>query len=113
MFYNGRAYGVVATTIKATKIQKLKNLDMKNKDSKTDKPCAIRSVVRSAGIEWILYLLLAGLFIFFLYSLHNGMNSDSFKIWSDAPINQLTKGDILILTIFGALLSKSSCKCGK
>lgn len=38
-------YGDVATINNATQLQTYKNLDMSTKDSKTDKPCTIHSVM--------------------------------------------------------------------
>jgi len=56
-------------------------------------------------------LLAAGVLIFIIWVSFRGLSSEGMKWWYGKPMSKFTAGDILILVIVHALISKSDNNC--
>lgn len=56
-------------------------------------------------------LLAAGVLIFIVWVSFSGLASDDMKQWYSKPLSNFTAGDILILVLVHAWISKSDINC--
>ena len=60
--------------------------------------------------HWITLLPIA-LLIFFILIIYDASSSEVVKQWNSKPISKITLGDIAILLLVHAYISRSECNC--